>query len=1247
MVAMEKQTNDKASRALGTSGGVADKLGNRYEYLCAIHYVLKCIKDEKEQCSIIFEDPDPLLAMGSDFTFVGIDGIDDSTQENQVYIQKTQVKRQNGDKNSWSLRDLDMLGIFTTAVEHIDRGTGYKYHFISAIPCQDLKNLVKIAKMSDDLTKFKNQFSKRLREKFDQLVKFDAFNNDPEHALKILRQMSVKLLEEEELEESSCLKIDLLLGGRDDGQQIAIEIREIIEKKLRQKLKRRNLVEELNKRGIYILSHHVKKTNHEKIAEVTNRWITSIEKELLKPSLDRKEFEELLKLLRDKNNENIIAVVGETGIGKSSVVYQAVSKLESESSEILAFRLDRLNYFSSETQLGAQLELTTSPIKSLLQAADDRDAFLVIDQFEAVSLLSGRDISRCYDVIANLINEAKKTRKIKVVLVCRLFDAENDDRLRKLFSRKDIKRLDMLPLSRDDVVSAVSEMDLEKIMLTGQQIEILTLPFNLALFKAAADQPGALKFNSRTSLLDVFWNNKRQIIKKKHHHHVRFYDVLKYIAEIMSDQRTLSVACEELDANDYIDDAEILASEGILSIENHRVSFFHEILFDYTFARQWLKEKQSMVNFLLEHDQGLFRRAQVRQILEMLREHDHADRFHYEIDRILKSGEIRSHIKDIVLSVLLIGAPNGRDLDFIRKILKENSWVSRRLCRYISRSNWFVELNENGIIDDLINSNDLVIGKYVTIFLKKAVEDDYWEAVMRILANQIPDFGYDDRIKLAYQTSDSIRIDLSDFLSNVLAFLDDKDYIRKLGSDYSFSRILCSVASSRSHFEEEKFCSYDLPFHHFVYQLYCQSEVLLNKDAIAISDEEWIRYFTGQDTADDFMKRVLYQCAVKDPTRFADLVKKVDDTIDSTYLCVILWGLANAEVDLLSEGKNVIFDSIAHIIGLRKYECYGIFNSIFKKGSAIDLKDVPLWLVEMIIDCIFQVSSSTSDLDSIFTAGTVDSIPERSRRMFLGSMPAERDAVLCSGTIGNRHDDLFDFFCCYAIYSNAQNSLIELLGKLLMNDASGERVNMVAPYLIKLAGISNLNARSFISYVIAVFFRSKYFDLYDSFVYCAFEKLIDCDDIIFKSEDVQRLMVIIGDKNVDIIVPVVNRMLASERAEVRYVGGMFAAFANLEWSCYDFKEALYVNDFDIYSGAAFVYAGRLGKGQKEALDLLITLCCDCREIYVKPYHMRIFFNFIIEKLNNASDRKDASRFLDVIDWMIEYDFNESLSADDR
>ena len=52
----------------GTSGGYSDKKGNQYELIWAVEYALKCIQDERR--SITYEDLDPDLAEGSEFTYV-------------------------------------------------------------------------------------------------------------------------------------------------------------------------------------------------------------------------------------------------------------------------------------------------------------------------------------------------------------------------------------------------------------------------------------------------------------------------------------------------------------------------------------------------------------------------------------------------------------------------------------------------------------------------------------------------------------------------------------------------------------------------------------------------------------------------------------------------------------------------------------------------------------------------------------------------------------------------------------------------------------------------------------------------------------------------------------------------------------------------------------------------------------------------------------------------------------------------
>lgn len=99
-VAQARATAQSRSSA---SGGVADKLGNRYELAWAVHHALRCIQDERR--SITFEDLDPDLAEGSEFTFIDEHGT----------VAVTQVKRQHNINDHWTVAALRSRGIFKAA----------------------------------------------------------------------------------------------------------------------------------------------------------------------------------------------------------------------------------------------------------------------------------------------------------------------------------------------------------------------------------------------------------------------------------------------------------------------------------------------------------------------------------------------------------------------------------------------------------------------------------------------------------------------------------------------------------------------------------------------------------------------------------------------------------------------------------------------------------------------------------------------------------------------------------------------------------------------------------------------------------------------------------------------------------------------------------------------------------------------------------------------------------------------------
>ena len=93
-----------------------------------------------------------------------------------------------------------------------------------------------------------------------------------------------------------------------------------------------------------------------------------------------------------------------------------------------------------------------------------------------------------------------------------------------------------------------------------------------------------------------------------------------------------------------------MASEGVLSYDENRYGFGHESFFDYSFARQFVTNNLSLVDFIKSSEQHLFRRAQVRQVLEYLRDAD-LKRYCRELSQLLGDEDIRYHLKDLAVAL--------------------------------------------------------------------------------------------------------------------------------------------------------------------------------------------------------------------------------------------------------------------------------------------------------------------------------------------------------------------------------------------------------------------------------------------------------------------------------------------------------------------------------------------------------------------------------------------------------------------
>ena len=136
-------------------GGEADKLGNKYEAAWAIRHALYCIADDRH--SLTLEDVDIEIGKGSEFTF-----------ESGTSTKVHQLKRQNGNSNSWTVKSLAELNVFEAAADHV--AADREFHFVSLVPCRPLQELTERGRRSPDLTSFTQSWlTDELRNVFDQL----------------------------------------------------------------------------------------------------------------------------------------------------------------------------------------------------------------------------------------------------------------------------------------------------------------------------------------------------------------------------------------------------------------------------------------------------------------------------------------------------------------------------------------------------------------------------------------------------------------------------------------------------------------------------------------------------------------------------------------------------------------------------------------------------------------------------------------------------------------------------------------------------------------------------------------------------------------------------------------------------------------------------------------------------------------------------------------------------------------------
>jgi len=637
-----------------------------------------------------------------------------------------QAKRQKTGEGRWDLGALAEAGVLHSFFERLHE-TDASCVFASAHAAYELEELSDRARKAESFEQFRNQFlaSAEWQAPFRRLS--GVWKASDDWTWQALRRVHIRTVGEETLKEQVTFETEMRLSGGDRSASGGLI--EVLRDSVNERLTAANLWERLKEVGL--TANPLTSGNLGVIAlnAVNDRFERSRSGGRINNKLISRTETDELRLALDE--ERIVLVQGHAGMGKSEVLSELLDDFKRDAVPHLVVRLDRLNASATATQIGAELGLSASPAVVLAGAAAGQDSYLVVDQLDALSTTSGRN-PEFLDAVAEMLRQGLVDPRMRIVLACRSFDANNDARLRQLFDKQSEQgNVTVGPLAPEQVRKALDEMGVDQTAFDSALIELLSVPLHLSLMgqisARSAEDVGRLK--TLNDLYAEFWHDKHEQVRQTLKREPRWTDVLDALVDWMSEEQSLDAARVVVD--EWSGDVDAMLSAGVLVEEDGRVAFFHETFFDYVFARRFSARRRTLEG-LLNKDQFLFRRAQVRQILAHSREIS-PEAYASGLRFLLVNASVRFHLKDLVLAWLqTVNEPRDAEWRLIEQLLEEGNPIAERAWLALCSPQWFRYLNGRGLLTRWLTDTPEQKAKVLSIISSAGPEDG--AQVARLLA---------------------------------------------------------------------------------------------------------------------------------------------------------------------------------------------------------------------------------------------------------------------------------------------------------------------------------------------------------------------------------------------------------------------------------------------------------------------------------------------------------------------------------
>ena len=703
-------------------GGASEKFGNRYEGRWTVSCLLD-VMDEKAD-SIRLEPP-------------GTEG-----QGFEFWITKHgtreyhQVKRQNS-SGHWTLHRLASEGVLSNFIERLQDPSVHCV-FASIDSAGQLNELSDRARRLSSWEEYDEEFlnANQWKNNFDR-VRNSVPDLQEQEIYERLKRVYIRTIDESFLLTTIESLASALVDA--DAATVVDVLAELVSERIHEELTAHDIWKHLGSRGFS--RRHWDNDPHvlSAISDANSRYLNLLRDQAIDRNvLPRREVQTVLGRLKESSPRSGVLLTGEAGIGKSGVMLQVVEELIDAGAPVVAFRADRLDPTQLPDEVGKQIGLPGSPANVLAAVAHGRHCVLVIDQLDALSLASGRNTA-LFDCVYEILRQAQAHPNVRILLACRKFDLDNDHRLRRFTDSDGVaETLGVERLTHETVHEVVARFGLDANSLSFKQLDLLTLPLHLKLLSELVTDVEIRRLNFKTSqdLYERFWEYKQQVIRERLGHSAQWTQVVYSLCDYMHEHQILSAP--EVILEEWSRDTNAMVSENVLVLENKRYSFFHEGFFDYAFARRFAGSSQSLLDLLVNGEQHLFRRAQVRQILLYLRDTEF-DRYIANLKEVLASPNVRFHIKQMVLALLAdLLEPVNEEWDVVSCFAEGdfNDAVTRQAWMIVRRPAWFRLVDSLGLVRQWLDDADDAFVDH-TVLLLSIIQWDLPDRVAELVESYI------------------------------------------------------------------------------------------------------------------------------------------------------------------------------------------------------------------------------------------------------------------------------------------------------------------------------------------------------------------------------------------------------------------------------------------------------------------------------------------------------------------------------